>query len=127
MKQTALEEPEALGHRLAVLEDLEPRRELHGRDVSHLLEQGQVAVRLDVAGDAGIPIPVPRAADVAALLAEPDIDEARLAELVPEQQTGEARPDDDDVALVRQRLASGPGSVEYTSWRYLAKSPSIGM
>ena len=79
VEQAVLVEAELLGHRLAVLEDLEPRRELHRRDVAHLLEQRQVAVGLDVAGDARVAVPVPRAADVAALLAEPDIDEARLA------------------------------------------------
>ena len=104
VEQTALVEPEPLGHRLAVLVDLEPGRELHRRDVAHLLQQREVAVGLDVTRDAGIPVPVPRAADVPALLAEPDIVEARFRELVPEQQAGEPRTDDKNLTLVGQRL-----------------------
>ena len=104
VEQAVLVERELLGHRLAVLEDLEARRELHRRDVAHLLEQREVAVGLDVAGDARVPVPVPRAADVAALLAEADVVEPGLAELVPQQQAGEPGADDEHVALVRQRL-----------------------
>ena len=104
VEQAVVVEAELGGHLLAVLEDLEPRGELHRRDVAHLLEQREVAVRLDVAGDARVAVPVPRAADVAALLAEADVDEPGLAQLVPQQQPGEPGADDEDVALVGQRL-----------------------
>ena len=52
---------------LAVLEDLRAVRVLLGRDVADLLEQRQVDVRLDVALRARVAVPVPGAAEVAAL------------------------------------------------------------
>jgi hypothetical protein len=39
--------------------DLEPGGVLHARHVAHLLQQRHVRVRLDVAGDAGVSVPVP--------------------------------------------------------------------
>ena len=102
VEQAVVVEAELLRHLLAVLEDLEARRELHRREVLHLLQQREVRVGLDVAGDARVAVPVPGAADVAAPLAEADVVEAGLGELVPQQQTGEAGADDEDVALVGQ-------------------------
>ena len=98
-------EAELLRDQLAVLEDLEARRVLLGREVAGLVEQQHVGVGLDIARDARIAVPVPGAADVAAPLTEADVGEAGLRELVPEQETGEAGADDDDIALVGQRLA----------------------
>ena len=105
VEQAVLVEAELLGHLLAVLEDLEARGELHGGHVAHLLQHREVAVRLDVAGDAGIAVPVPGAADVAALLAEAHVGEARGAQLVPQQQAGEAGTHHEDLALVVERVA----------------------
>ncbi len=98
-------EPELLGHFLAVFEDLEARGELHRWDVTHLLEQRQVAIGFDVAGNAGIAVPVPGAADVAALLAETHVGEAGLAQPVPQQQSAEAGADHQDLAFIGQRFA----------------------
>ena len=105
VEEATLVEAEALGHLLAVLEDLEPGGELHRRDVAHLLQQRQVAVGLDVARDTRIAVPVPRPPDVAALLAEPHVGEPGLAQLVPQQQPREAGPDDQHLALVGQPRA----------------------
>ena len=105
VEQAVLVEAELLGQALAVLKNLEARRELHRRDVAGLFEQRQVAVGFHVAGDARIAVPVPGAADVAALLAEAHVGEAGLAQLVPQQQAAEAGADHQDLALVGQRLA----------------------
>ena len=120
VEEAVVVEAELLGHLLAVLEDLEARRELHRRDVLHLLQQREVAVGLDVAGDARVAVPVPGAADVAALLAEAHVVEPGLAELVPEQQAGEAGADHEDVALVGERLAldrAAPSRRPRGTWR----------
>ena len=98
-------ESELLGHVLAVFEDLEARGELHRRDVTHLLEQRQIAIGFDVAGDAWIAVPVPGAADIAALLAETHVSEAGFAQPVPQQQSAEAGADHQDLALVGERFA----------------------
>src|SRR5579885_2193641 len=105
MEQAAVIEAELLRHRLAVLEDFEARSELHRRDVPHLFEQRQVAVGFDVAGDTGIAVPVPGAADVAAFFAESHVDETGVPQLVPEQQSAETGADHQDLAFVGQRLA----------------------
>ena len=105
VEQAFVVETERGSHRLAILEDLETRRELHCRDVVHLLEQREIAVALDVARYAGVPIPVPRPADVAALLAEADVLETGLAKSVPQQQTCETCTDDQDLAFVGERIA----------------------
>ena len=105
VEQALVVEAELVGHRLAVLENLEARGELHRGDVLHLLEQRQVAVRLHIAGDARVAVPVPSAADVAALLAEPHVGEAGAAQLVPQQQPGEPGADAQHLALVVECFA----------------------
>ena len=70
---------ELFRHRLAIFENLEPGGEFHRWEVSHFLQEWQVAIGLDVAGDAGIAIPVPGAADVTAFFADADIVEPGLA------------------------------------------------
>ena len=109
VEQAAVVETEFLGHFLAILENLEATGELHRGVVAHLLEQGQVTVRLDVAGDARIAVPVPGTAHVTAFFAEADIEEPGLAQPVPKQQTRKARTDDQNLAGVIQRLAGHRG------------------
>ena len=75
------------------------------RDVADLLEQRQVDVRLDVALRARVAVPVPRAAEVAALLDDADVVDAGLAQPGAGEQPAEAAADDDHVDLVGQRLA----------------------
>ena len=53
----------------------------------------------------GIAVPVPGAAEVAALLDDADVLDAGLAQPRAGQQAAEAAADDDDVDLVGQRLA----------------------
>ena len=105
VEQAAVVEAEPLSHELAVFEDLEARGELHRRDVAHLLEERQVAVALDVTGDAGIAVPVPGSADIAALLAEADVGEAGVHQPVPEEERAEACPDHQNLAFVVEGVA----------------------
>ena len=75
-----LVETEVAGDGAAVLEDLRRARVLLRRDVADLLEQRQVDVRLDVARRARVAVPVPGAAEVAALLDEAEVVDAGLAQ-----------------------------------------------
>ena len=93
-----------LGDRPAVSEDLTGARVLLLRDVAELFEEREIDVRLDVAHRAGIAIPVPRAAEVAALLDQPDVLHAAFAEPCTGEQPAEAASDHDDVGVVGQRL-----------------------
>ena len=80
------------------------------RDVADLLEQRQVDVRLDVAHRARVAVPVPGAAEVAALLDDADVVDAGLAQPRAGEQAAEAAADDDDVDLVGERLALEAGA-----------------
>ena len=98
-------EIEVATDRLAVGEDLGGLGVLLPGDVADLLEQRQVDVRLDVAGGAGIAVPVPRAAEVAALLDDADVVDPRLPQPGAGEQAAEAAADDQHLDLVEQRLA----------------------
>ena len=94
--------------------------------VAHLLEQRQIAVALDVAGDAGIAVPVPGAADVAALLAEAHIGEAGLAQLVPEQQRRRSRrrsPGSRNRRSAPRARPAAPNRRRRDTWRTRLPSP----
>ena len=79
------------------------------RDVAELFEQRQVDVRLDVARAPGIAVPVPGAAEVAALLDDADVLDAGLAQPRAGEQAAEAAADHDDVDLVGERRAREAG------------------
>jgi hypothetical protein len=70
-----------VGDRLQVLPDLLAERVALLRDVVELLEHRQVDVRLDVAHDAGVAVPVPGAADAAGLIDDADPLDPRLAQV----------------------------------------------
>ncbi len=93
-------EAEVPGDTAAVLWDLGPVRVLLRRDVAGLLEQRQVDVRRDVALRTRVPVPVPRPADVAALLDDPDVVDARLLQVGTGHQAGTSAPDDGDGHVV---------------------------
>ena len=75
------------------------------RDVADLLQQREVDVRLDVARRARIAVPVPRAAEVAALLHDAQVVDARLAQPGTGEQPAEAAADDEHLDVVEQRRA----------------------
>ncbi len=104
-----------LGDALTMGKDLGPLRVLLGRDVTQLLEQRDVDVGLDVAGDARIAVPVPGSADVGGLVDQAQALDAELAQPRPREQPTEAGSDDRHVHLVVQRrpreVRIGPGIV----------------
>src|SRR5258708_7002345 len=75
------------------------------RHVAGLLEQRQIDVRLDVALRTGIAIPVPSAAEVAALLDNADTFHARFAKARRCEQTAEASADNHRFHRIVHRLA----------------------
>src|SRR6516165_2693578 len=91
-----------------VLEDLRRVGVLFLGDITGLFEQRQIDVRLDIALRARIAIPVPGAAEVAALLDHADTLNARLAQSGARHQAAEAAADDDHLDFVVQRFAREP-------------------
>ena len=107
--------------RLTVREDLVALGVLLGRDVAQLLEQRHVHVRLDVAGDARIPVPVPGAAHVGGLVDQPDALHTQFAQPGAGEKPSEPGADDRDVDLVGQGVAGeirvAPGVLRETGKR----------
>jgi len=89
-----------------VLEDFVYVRILFLRNVSELLEQRQITVGFDVALRAGIVIPVPGPAEVAAGLDYPEVADTGLFEPSTGEQTREAAADNNYLDLIRQRFAN---------------------
>ena len=81
VEQRVVLEAVALGDPLEVAADLLARGVAPGGDVVELLEHRDVHVRLDVAHDAGVAVPVPGAADAARLVDDADPLDARLAQV----------------------------------------------
>ena len=100
-----------LGDALAVLEDLGCVRVLLARHVAGLLEQREVDERRRVALRAGIAVPVPVAADVAALVDDPHVVDAGLLEPGAGDEPGEPAADERHGHLVEQRIARRPARV----------------
>src|SRR5262245_54300822 len=92
-----------------VREDFRREGILLFRQVSSLLEQRQINVRLDVALRARIAVPVPGAAEVAALLDDAKVLNARLAQACAREQTAEAAADDHNLQRLVQRFAGEAG------------------
>lgn len=82
-------------HRVAA--DLVPGGVLPLRHVSGLVQHRQVHVRLDVAVDARVPVPVPGAPEVAALLHDPHAPHAPLPQPRPGEDAAESAADHGDV------------------------------
>ncbi len=93
---------------LEVVEDLLAPGVAPGGDVVELLEHRDVHVRLDVAHDPRVSVPVPGAADAARLIDDADPLDAGLAEVGARQHPGDAAADDQDVDFVVDRVAVGP-------------------
>src|SRR5262249_4518910 len=85
--------------------DLRAAAVLLDRHVAELFEQRKIDVRLDVAREPRVAVPIPGAPDVAALLDDPDAIDAELAQPRAREQPAEARADQRDVDLVALRRA----------------------
>ena len=76
---------------------------------ARFLEQRKVDVAFDVARRAGIAVPVPSAAEFGALLDDPDIRDAAVAQPGAGEQSAEPAADDQRLDLVAQRYAIDRG------------------
>src|ERR1700733_9798020 len=85
---------------LAVRKDLRTLRVLFGRDVAEFLQQRDVHIALDIAGDPRIPIPIPGAAYVGRPVDQPPTFHAELTQPHRRQQPTEAGTHDRNVHLV---------------------------
>ena len=94
-----------LGDAPAVRENLRRLRVFLGRDVARFFEQRQIDVRLGIARRAGIAVPIPGAAEVAAFFHDANVFDAALAEARADQQSGEAAADHQHFDVVVQRRA----------------------
>src|SRR5262249_23611524 len=79
------------------------------RDVAGFLEQRQVDVRFDIALRSGVAIPVPGAAEVAALLDDAKVLHARLAQTCAREQAAEAAADNQNLQRLMQGLGGEAG------------------
>ena len=105
VEQRVVVEPELLADPVAVLEDLRRVRVLLRRHVPGLFEQRHVDHRRRVALRARIAVPVPGAAEVAALLDDPDVVDAGLLQPRAGHQAGEAAADEGHRHVVVLRIA----------------------
>ena len=82
-----------------------------GRHVTHLVEQGQVVIRNDVAGDTRIPIPVPRATNIGATFDNTDRLDTDLTEPGGGEQSGETAADEEHLDRVIDGFTVGRRAV----------------
>ena len=110
VEERVVVEPELPPDPPAVLEDLRPVRVLLGRHVPRLLEQRHVDEGGRVALRARVAVPVPGAAEVAALLDDADVVDAGLLQPRAGHEPGEAAADDRDRDVVGLGIrAARPG------------------
>ena len=98
-------EIEVAADRLAVREYLGGLGVLLLRHVSDLLEQRQIDVRLDITCSAGIAVPVPGAAEVAAFLDHTDAVDTGFAQASAGEEPAESAADDQHLDFIGQRFA----------------------
>ena len=94
-----------VGDRLEVAQDLLAVGVAVCRDVVELLEHREVDIRLDVAHDAWVAVPVPGTPDAAGLVDDADPLNAGLAELNAGEDAGDPPAHDDDLDVIDDRVA----------------------
>jgi hypothetical protein len=104
-EQRVLVQSEMAADQLAVFEDLGAVGIALLRHVSHFLEQRQVGIGFDVALHAGIAVPVPCAAEIAAAVDDADVPDSRFLQPPRDIEAGKAAAEHDDVDLVGDGLA----------------------
>ena len=104
VEQRAVDELVTLRDRVEVAPDLVAERVASGGHMPHLLELRHVDVGLHVAHHAGVPVPVPGAADPSCPVDEPDALDPGGPEIGAREHTGETGADDRDVDLVVDRI-----------------------
>ena len=110
VEQRVVVEAVLLPDALAVLEDLRRVRVLLGGHVPGLLEQRHVHEARGVALGAGVAVPVPGAAEVAALLDDADVVDAGFLEPGAGDEPGEAAADEREGDVVGLRARARPAA-----------------
>lgn len=105
VKQRAVIKVVLLADTLAVLKDLRRVRVLLARHVVRFLEQRHVDKRSGVTHRAGIAIPVPRAAEVAALFDNADVRDAGFLQPCAGNEAGKSAANEGERHMVVNRLA----------------------
>ena len=90
----------------SMLEDFRLVGEFMAGDIAHFLAKRKVDGRFRIAGSAGIAVPVPGAAEVAAVLKEAEVGKARLLQARRGDEASEAAADNEDF---REVLPGRPG------------------
>ncbi len=72
-------------------------------DIAGLLQQRQIDVGLNIALRAGIPVPVPRAAEISAIVDDAYLLKIRFTQTGRSEQAAPAAADNEDVDIVMQR------------------------
>ena len=104
MEQPIVSQGVAIGDGLEVAEDLSTQGVTLARDVVEFLEHGHVDVRLDVAHDAGIAVPVPGTPHAPRLIDDPDALDPGFTEAYSGEDPGDSPAYDDRSDVVGQRL-----------------------
>ena len=111
----ALVEVEVPGDPPTMFEDLRGTGVLLARDVAGLLQEREVDIGLDIALSAWISVPIPGPAEVATLLDDPKIVDARLARRAPVMRPAKPPP---MTATVTSSSNEGRSTASvYGSWR----------
>ena len=95
----------------AMLEDLRPARVFLGRHVAGLFEQRHVHERRGVALRAGIAVPIPSAAEVAALVDHPHVADSRFDQARGRHEPGETSADACHRDVIAHGLARPDGQI----------------
>ena len=111
VEQRVVVEAELRADALALLEDLRRMRVLLGRHVTGLFEQRHVHHRRGVALRAGIAVPVPGAAEVAALLDDAHVGDARLDQPRAGDEPGEPAADERERDVIASSAARSTNGV----------------
>ena len=105
LEQRVLVEIERAAKELAITEDFRCTRVALGGHVAGLFEKRKVGVGLNVTHTTGITVPVPSAAEVAALFHDAEIGDALVLQINASEHAGESATDDDDLGLFGNGIA----------------------
>ena len=111
VKQRVVVKAELLADALAVREDFRRMRVFFGRHVAGFFEQRHIDHRCRVALRARIPVPVPGAAEIAALLDDADVPDAGFRQPRGGGEPGKAAADEGKGDVVGLRLARRNGRI----------------
>ena len=95
--------------KLAVLENFGSTGVALRRHVAGLFEKREVGVGLNVTHATGVTVPVPSAAEVAALFDDAEIGDSLVLEINAGEHAGETAANNDDFGFFNNRIASEVG------------------